>query len=279
MLPYSVGKTAAIVDRLGCKNDQEVVALKRSVASLVVFCLLPLAATPARACSAAGCLDGGVEMRRDFTVRIRNADKAIEGASVEVIGPQGSNTSKKFTVNTDKNGVARVIRLMPGEYWLNAAYLEIGAAYHCFHVNERPSRKAKRSLSYDWGDAAVVTNRVAGSLQDSQPGGGGSPLWNLTHRVDVPIVGASLKLQNAATKIVVHSTSGANGAFAFEGIANGTYVLHIDAGEVGPDRGYEASHHLINVKSMAKRSSLVLKRREAGGGSCGGTSLELRGAS
>jgi len=56
---------------------------------------------------------------------------------------------KKFTVTADKDGIARITDLAPGDYWLDAEYLNIGAAYHCFHVKERPSRKAKRNLTYD----------------------------------------------------------------------------------------------------------------------------------
>jgi hypothetical protein len=56
--------------------------------------------------------------------------------------------------------------------------------------------------------------------------------------------------------------------FAFDGVPNGTYVLHIDAGKVKPDRDYEASNHLVSLGSTAKRNSLLLRRREAGGGSC-----------
>lgn len=227
----------------------------------------------------AGCLDRGIEMRSDFTVKIRHADKPLPGTTVEITGPQGTGGAKKFTVKTDKDGIARITNLAPGDYWLNAEYLYIGAAYHCFHVNERPSRKAKRNLAYDWGDLAPGTRRIAGKLLDSQAGKGGTPIWNLLHRVDVPIVAAKLTLQNATTRAVYHTTSDANGAFAFDGIPNGTYVLHIDAGKVEPDRDYEASDHLVSLGSTAKRNSLLLKRQEASGGSCGGTSLELQESS
>jgi len=218
-------------------------------------------------------------MRSYFSVKVRHADKPLLGAIVEITGPQDTGYAKTFSVMTDKDGIARITNLVPGDYWINAGYLDIGAAYHCFHVDERPSRKAKRNLAYDWGELAPSTRRIAGELLDSQPGRGGTPIWNLLHRVDVPIAAAKLTLQNAATRAVYHMTSDANGAFAFDGIPNGTYVLHIDAGKVEPDREYEASDHLISLSSTAKRNSLLLKRREASGGSCGGTSLELQEAS
>lgn len=205
-------------------------------------------------------------MRGDFAVKIRHEGKPLPGAAIEIAGPQDSTEARKFTVTTGEDGVARISNLAPGDYWLDAEYLDIGAAYHCFHVNPKPSRKAKRSLTYDWG----------GKLVDSQPGKGGTPIWNVLHRVDVPIAGAKLTLQNAATRDVYHTTSDTNGAFAFNGIPNGTYVLHIDAGKVEPDREYEASDQLIALGPSARSDSLLLKRREASGGSCGGTILELQ---
>ena len=218
-------------------------------------------------------------MRSDFTIRIRHADKPLAEAAIEITGPQGTTDAKKFTVTTGKDGIARISNLAPGDYWLNAEYLDIGAAYHCFHVNEKPSRKAKRALTYDWGGLAAGTRRIAGKLVDSQSGKGGTPIWNLLHRVDVPIAGAKLTLQNATTEAVYHTTSDANGAFAFDGIPTGTYVLRIGAGKVEPDREYEASDHLIALGSSASGDSLLLKLREASSGSCGGTSLELQDSS
>lgn len=249
--------------------------MSRSAMSLVL-CLLPVVAAPAGACSMAACTNRGIEMRSDFAVKIRHADKPLPGVTVEITGPQGPSDAKKFTVTTGKDGIARISNLAPGDYWLDAEYLGIGAANYCFHVKDRPSRKAKRNLAYDWGDMAPGTRHIAGKLLDSQPGKGGTPIWNLIHRVDVPISGAMLALQNATTGAAYHTTSDTNGVFSFDGIPNGTYVLHIAAGKVEPDRVYEESDHLIELGSTAKRDFLLLKRREAGGGSCGGTSLELQ---
>ncbi len=215
-------------------------------------------------------------MRRDFAVKVSHADKPLPGVTVEITGPQDTSDAKKFTITTDKDGVAHLENLAPGDYWLNAEYLGIGAAYHCFHVKEKSSRKAKRKLSYDWGDLAPATRRVAGKLVDSQPGKEGTPIQRLLHRIDVPIVGAKLEVRNATTGAVYHSTSDANGTFAFDGLPKGTYVLHIDAGMVEPGREYEASDHLLAVGPTATRNSLLLKRQEASGGSCGGTTLDLQ---
>lgn len=250
--------------------------MSRAVAGVLLVCLLLLLALPASACSVAACTDRGIEMRDGFVVKVSHADRPLSGATIEITGPQGTIGAKKLILTTDKHGIAHITNLASGDYWLNAEYLDIGAAYHCFHVNDKPSSKAKRSLSYDWGDLAPGTRRIAGELIDSQPGKGGTPIWNVLHPVDVPIANAKLTLQNAVTREVYHTISDDNGAFTFDGMPDGTYVLHIDAGRVGSDREYDASDHLIALGSSARRNSLVLKRREASGGSCGGTSLELQ---
>lgn len=251
-------------------------AMKSVRALMVLVVWLSLSAAYASACSLVGCLDRGIEMRSGFAVKIRHADRPLSGVTIEITGPQGTSDAKKFAVTTEKDGIARITNLAPGDYWLNAEYLGIGAAYHCFHIKEKASRKAKRNLNYDWGDLAPATRRIAGKLIDSQLGKEGTPIQRLLHRIDVPIVGAKLKLQNATTGAVYHSTSDANGAFVFDGTPDGTYVLHIDAGMVEPGRMYEASDHLVALSSTATRDSVLLKRREASGGSCGGTSLELQ---
>lgn len=227
-------------------------------------------AIPANACSMAGCIDRGVEMRRNFVVVVRHAGKPLSGVAVQVSG-----NGKQFTLFTASEGEAYIADLVSGDYWLDAPLLGISAAYQCFHVADRPTRKAKRRLTYDWGDDAPATQRLAGRLIDSQPSKAGSPVWNLLHRVDVPIIGANLKLQDPTTGAIYTETSSNQGDFAFQSIPAGTYVLHIEGGSAG-DRGYDATDQLIELSPQASRNALLLTRRDAGGGSCGGTSLELQ---
>jgi hypothetical protein len=209
-------------------------------------------------------------MRPNFVIAITHGRKPLNGVAVQIRG-----NDKEFTVFTTSDGKARIDDLPAGLYWLDAEFLGIGAAYQCFHVSDRPTSKAKRRLTYDWGDDAPATRRIAGSLIDSQPNKSGTPLWNLLHPVDVPIVGANLKLQ-FPTGAVYTTMSDSQGDFAFEAIPAGTYVLHIEGGSAG-DRGYDATDQLIELNPQASRDTLLLKR-SAGGGSCGGTSLELQSA-
>jgi hypothetical protein len=110
-------------------------------------------------------------------------------------------------------------------------------------------------------------------LIDSQPGKGPNPLQNLLHPVELPISRAALKLQNPVTGAIFDTISDGDGAFAFDEVPGGTYVLHAEGGK--SNRDYEATDILIKLTPSATRHSMILSRREPSGGSCGGTVLEL----
>jgi hypothetical protein len=245
--------------------------LKRLLPIVALLSLLLLAAIHSDACSLASCSDRGVEMRSNFAVRIKFDGKPLAGVTIKAT----SAGSERFTGVTLADGTIR-INLPPGDYWLSAELLGISAADQCFHVAEQPSRKAKRKLTFVWGDYADATKRIAGRLIDSQPGTGSNHLWNLAHRTDIPIAGATLKLQNPITGEVYSTKSAIDGNFAFETVPYGTYVLHIAGEGAGLARDYDATDLLIELNPTANRNVLLLTRRNAGGGSCGGTYLDLQ---
>lgn len=249
-------------------------SLKRLLAAAALASLIAFFAVPSNACSLASCLHTGMEMRQDFAVTVTHDGKPLAGVAVQVTSSVEGKNRQPFSGITSGDGTVHVTNLPSGEYWLNAELLGISAAYECFHVSNRPSRKAKGKLTYEWGDEAPGTQRIAGKLIDSQPGNGGTPLSNLIHRIEVPISGAGLKLQNPTTGAVYTTTSDHNGDFAFDTIPTGTYVLHIEGGGAG-ERGYDATDLLIELNFHATRNALLLTRRDAGGGSCGGTYLDL----
>ncbi len=227
--------------------------------------------TRANACSAVACIGDGTEMRRSFIVLVTHNNKPLSGATVEISG----NGKQPLTMTTGIEGTAPISSLQPGTYWITVQLLGIGAAYECFHISAGPTKKARRKLSYEWGDEAPATKRIAGSLVDMQPSKGGTPLWNLVHPVSVPIVAASLKLQDPISGTVYTTSSDKNGYFALDGVPEGTYVLHIEGGDAD-GRAYDATDQLIALSSRAKNSLLMFARRNGAGGSCGGTELELR---
>jgi len=246
--------------------------VKRVITAVAVASLLSLVSVPSNACSLAGCLNDGVEANQHFTVMFKHDGKPVAGVRVEITG----EGKEQFSGLSSTDGEVR-LNLSPGHYWIKAELLGISAAYECFHINQQSSKSAKRKFTYEWGDSATATRRVAGKMVDSQPRKDGTPLWNLLHRIDVPISGASLKLQDPVTGSAYTTMSDSSGAFVFDLVPPATYVLHIEGGAAG-DRGYDPTDVLIELNPNASRNEVVLTRREGGGGSCGGTSLELQSA-
>jgi hypothetical protein len=246
--------------------------LKQEAIVVAVASFLVLISVRSNACSMAGCLNDGVEANQHFAVVVKHDGKPLAGVAVEIT----AEGKEQFSGLTSTDGSIR-ISLSPGHYWLKADLLGISAAYECFHINQQSSRNAKRKFIYEWGDYAPATQRIAGKLVDSQARKDGSPLWNILHRVEVPISGASLKLQDPVTGAAYTTTSDSSGSFLFDLIPATTYVLHIEGGLAG-DRRYDATDLLISLSPTATRNELVLARKDASGGGCGGTSLELQSA-
>jgi len=249
--------------------------MKKIVATRVVLPLLLLLAVHARASSAVACLGNGFEMRRDFVVTVLHEDRPLAGVSVEVTTNSDSDEVQRFSGITDADGRVRVAGLPPGDYWLKAQLLGITAAYHCSHIADISSRKAKSALRYDWGDLAPATSRIAGKLMDCLRGEGESPLLNLLHCTPVPVVGARFRLQSPTTGGTYTTISDADGSFAFDSVPHGTYVLHVEGGKT-PTREYDSADLLINLSPDARWNTLLLTRRDPGAGSGGGTSLDLK---
>ena len=222
----------------------------------------------------AGCLNNGIEMRRTFVVDIAFDGKPLPGVAVEVRG--GESDRKFFSSVTASDGKVNVGELPPVNYWLYTDFLGISAGSQCFHVASSSSRSAKKRIFYAWGESAPGVRRIAGRLVDSQPGHGDNPIMNRVHSVNVPMAHAKIKLQNPTSTAVYSTESDAEGHFNFGQIPPGTYVLHVEGGTVTNGRDLESTDFLVALNETANWDTLLLARREAGGGSCGGTSLELR---
>lgn len=229
---------------------------------------LVLLASPAFGCSVPLCMGDGIEIDPRATIQVVHQGSRLSGVSVRITR-SGPDDKAVFTGETGVNGTLVLPRLIPGVYWLNAEYLGISAALHCFHVRPQPSPGAKRKLKYKWGEWPTSTLRIAGELIDLQPGAGVGATLNRDYRIAVPIVGAELVLQNPRTGSVMRTDSAEDGTFAFGDAQEGVYVLRISGGSTG--RSYEPTSMLIKRARTALFDRLRLERAD----DCGAPSLRL----
>ncbi|MGC1617133.1 MAG: carboxypeptidase regulatory-like domain-containing protein [Candidatus Acidiferrum sp.] len=241
--------------------------------ALAIVAALGLVAAFARssaACSVAGCPGDGIEVRPDFVVRITHQDKPLFGVTVEISG-----NGTKNELRTGADGKVYISKLPSGDYWLSAELLGISAAYTCFHVSQHASRKARKALRFEWGESPIGTRQVAGRLQISQLGKGGTLVWNVTHKIDAPISNAKLTLKSPSNEAEYSTVSDRDGRFAFREIPNGVYVLQIQGGATQEGDTFGPDSLLLRLSPSAKLDTLVMTPN-VGGGSCGGWSLALR---
>jgi hypothetical protein len=201
-------------------------------------------------------------MEANFSVVVRLVRTNLEGAKVEITSSNADRPT--ITELTDRSGRARIRKLSPGDYWINVSYLGVSAGGQCFHVRAESSSAARSALRYRWGDYAMPMRSIGGSLQEWQPGTGGTPIWNLAHGQTAQIAGATVVLENALTREVLRSESDLMGLFRFDLVPDGTYVLHIEGGKTA--RAYAATDMIVPVSHTASRESVVLTLREDGCG-------------
>ncbi len=238
---------------------------------LVIHAVLALAAvTPPSlvACSMAGCLGDGAELRSNFVVRIIHENKPLPGVTVLIT----NHGVQVFSGRTEADGAVHISSLPAGDYWLNAELLGISAAYTCFHVNSHASRKAKKKLKFKWGDMPYATRQIAGRLQISELGKEGTLVWRVQHRIDAPIRNASLILRSPINETAYRTSSDSDGDFSFADIPAGIYVLHIEGGTTPSGEAFGPDDFVLQLAASAKAKKLVLTPN-VGGGSCGGWSL------
>jgi hypothetical protein len=240
---------------------------------VLAFSLLLSVPTRSTACSLVSCgPKDGDEMRPDFVVKVSLADIPLAKVSTRVAQFPGDKNNL-FSGVTGADGTVRIQSLPPGEYWLESELLGISAGGVCFHINSHPSRKAKKLVTYEWGDLAPTTRQVTGRVIDPAPGEGAAFLQNIIKHVTEPIGAAELELEDPLSGAIHTTVSDNDGRFSFGDVPSGTYVLHVEGGATPVGHELEPTDLLIRVTDTASRNTLLLER--SGGSTCGGPYLIL----
>src|SRR5260370_38132779 len=115
------------------------------------------------ACSLVGCVDRGVELRRNFIVTVTHQDKPLPGVSVQITGNSDVAGHQSFLELTGVDGTAHFASLPPGDYWIKADLLGIEAGYECFDIKlSHQERRGRQGVT----NGVTCIRQLANRLDD-----------------------------------------------------------------------------------------------------------------
>jgi hypothetical protein len=223
-------------------------------------------------CSAVACIDRGPEFFPRFVLKVEHDRQPISGALVTVTAYEREEVRTRFSGQTRVNGTVSVA-VPPGDYWITVKWFGIDAVNRCFHVSQSPTRHARSRIRYELGEYAAVTTRVAGRIVDSWSSSGDAPTENLLRRANTPIIGAKVTLRDPFRGTVIAVQSDSSGAFAFDGVAEGLYILSAEGGR--STREFDRTDQPVRIARQARNGAVLLTRTDPSGGGCGGTVLTV----
>ncbi len=243
----------------------EKTSVKKLIELVLASAALPLAWSSSALCSQVPCAwVKNLEMHKNFVASVTHEKKPLGGVTIEVYTSDQNGESVLLLSGKSKaDGTFVVADLRPGDYWLGVTLLGVHAAGpDCFYVTNRPSRKAKRALTYSWGDTPLVVSRLAGELTERRAGTEGTSAGNHDNPVSMPIPRARLTLQNATSGASYTTTSTENGGFAFDSVPSGTYVLQVEY-ENEPTNDPRRDHVVVEINPKASGSALAFTRMQS----------------
>lgn len=234
--------------------------MKRMLLLLTAASSIFLMPQLASACTDSMCLAGGIEVQTTFVVSVTYNESPLAGVSVQIRSNAQENPKVWFSGKTDKSGLVAVENLRPGEYWISTEFLGVSAGQHCFQVRSR-AKKPKSRLDFEWGEWAISTRAVAGSLTVYRPGSGTNLMQRLIHQTRESGAAISMSLIDIENNETYQATTSSDGSFAFPGIPEGTYVLHIGDSGTAQQNALDESYEVIELSSSGNRSYLAFAAR------------------
>jgi hypothetical protein len=199
-----------------------------------------------------------------ITVVVTHRRKPIAGIEVQVV-PEGS-PDPILTKITDANGTVLIDGLMAGRYFLTASHEGFDVGKEWLEVANVPNAKAKKRLKLQWADWSYQTSRVAGTLTGLVPGNTGHPLMDIVHPNVTVFPGVAITLKSAFFQDERHTISDSSGAFLFDDVPDGIYILTIAGGMRSLYGDADITRQVIDVMRTAKSDSLPLQLKNTGSG-------------
>lgn len=205
-----------------------------------------------------------------LTVVVTHRKKPIAGIKVQIIPEK--RVDPVFTSSTDERGIVLIDGLAAGRYYLTASYEEFEAGKEWIEVVAVPKAKIKKRFDFQWADWSYQTRRVAGTLTGLVPGNTGHPLMDIAHPNPTVYPGVAITLKNAFAEDERHTISDSTGAFLFDHVPEGIYILTIEGGMKSIAGNADITRQVIDVIRTGDRDSLPLELKGTG---LGGAEFEL----
>lgn len=205
-----------------------------------------------------------LQVSSHMTVVVTHREKPIAGIKVQVV-PEG-RPDPILTKTTDANGTVLIDGLMAGRYFLTASHEGFDVGKEWIEVATVPNAKAKKRLKLQWADWSYETSRVAGTLTGLVPGNTGHPLMDIVHPNVTVFPGVAITLKSALSEDERHTISDSSGAFLFDDVPDGIYILTIAGGMKSLYGDADVTRQVIDVMRSAKSDSLPLQLKNTGSG-------------
>lgn len=208
-----------------------------------------------------------MELRRvssHLTVVVTHREKPIAGIQIQVV-PEGS-PDPIVTKTTDAKGTVLIGGLTAGRYFLTASHEGFDVGKEWIEVATVPNAKAKKRLRLQWADWSYQTSHVAGTLTGLVPGNTGHPLMDIVHPTVTVFPGVAITLKSAFSEDERHTISDNSGAFLFDDVPDGIYILTIAGGMKSLYGDADVTRQVIDVMRSAKSDSLPLQLKNTGSG-------------
>lgn len=199
-----------------------------------------------------------------MTVVVTHREKPIAGIKVHVV-PEGS-PDPILTKTTDANGKVLIGGLTAGRYFLTASHEGFDVEKEWIEVATVPNAKAKKRLELHWVDWSYQTSRIAGTLTGLVRGTTDHALTDILHPNGTVFPGVAITLKSAFSEDERLTISDSSGAFFFDDVPDGIYILTIAGGMKSLYGDADVTRQVIDVMRSAQSDSLPLQLKDTGNG-------------
>jgi len=209
-----------------------------------------IACEPISACSYSS---NPAKIGRNFSILVLHGNTPVRGLQIELsTDPKADVESQPVsTVTTNEAGLSEFLNVKPGPYYISIKHVAFARSIEIV-VDSRNTKARAEKLTFDWpGTEAISVRSVAGLLNAVVRTE--NPLNDHAHPTFGPFSGAKLTLAHAISGEIIESqTASESGAFGFQWVPAGLYMLHVElAGDASSRYRIEDGYIPIEIDPSA----------------------------